>query len=63
MPAAGVIAVETQTVMLNMPADPGMPDSAERTIPQVNGGTSLQTTTAPQLHGAVGQLPHTDWRG
>ena len=41
MPAAGVIAVETQTVMLNVPADPGMPDSAERTIPQVSGGTSL----------------------
>ncbi|KAK9805253.1 hypothetical protein WJX72_008860 [[Myrmecia] bisecta] len=30
----GVIAVETQTVMLNIPADPGMPDSAERLIPQ-----------------------------
>lgn len=31
----GVIAVETQTVMLNIPADPGAPDSAERFIPQV----------------------------
>jgi len=30
-----VIGVETQTVMLNIPADPGMPDSTERTIPQV----------------------------
>ena len=35
MCCAGVIAVETQTVMLNIPADPGMPDSMERTIPQV----------------------------
>lgn len=33
----GVIAVETQTVMLNIPADPGAPDSAERFIPQVHG--------------------------
>lgn len=32
---AGVIGVETQTVMMNIPADPGMPDSTERTIPQV----------------------------
>ena len=31
---AGVIAVETQTVMLNIPADPGAPDSSERAIPQ-----------------------------
>jgi Carboxyl transferase domain len=30
----GVIAVESQTVMLNVPADPGMPDSSERIIPQ-----------------------------
>ncbi len=30
-----MIGVETQTVMLNIPADPGMPDSMERTIPQV----------------------------
>ena len=33
--AVGVIAVETQTVMLNIPADPGAPDSSERIIPQV----------------------------
>lgn len=32
--AAGVIAVETNTVMLNIPADPGAPDSSERVIPQ-----------------------------
>jgi len=30
----GVIAVETQTVMNHIPADPGMPDSSERTLPQ-----------------------------
>ena len=30
----GVIAVETQTVMMHVPADPGMPDSSERIIPQ-----------------------------
>lgn len=30
----GVIAVESATVMLQVPADPGMPDSSERTIPQ-----------------------------
>lgn len=32
----GVIAVETNTVMLNIAADPGMPDSSERVIPQVS---------------------------
>lgn len=31
---AGVISVETQTVTLNIPADPGAPDSSERAIPQ-----------------------------
>lgn len=46
MPAAGVIAVETQTVMLNVPADPGMPDSAERTIPQVSGGALQAANSA-----------------
>ena len=30
----GVIAVEVSTVMLSLPADPGIPDSSERTIPQ-----------------------------
>lgn len=38
---AGVIGVETQTVMMNIPADPGMPDSTERTIPQVQPTTLL----------------------
>lgn len=33
--AVGIVAVETQTVMLNIPADPGAPDSSERIIPQV----------------------------
>ena len=32
--STGVIAVETNTVMLNIPADPGAPDSSERVIPQ-----------------------------
>jgi len=36
--AVGVIAVETQTVMLNIPADPGAPDSSERILPQVRRG-------------------------
>ncbi len=44
--AVGIIAVETQTVMLNIPADPGAPDSSERIIPQVLsrrvGNLSLQ---------------------
>lgn len=31
---AGVIAVETNTIMMNVPADPGAPDSAERVVPQ-----------------------------
>ena len=31
---AGVIAVETNTIMMNVPADPGSPDSAERIVPQ-----------------------------
>ena len=35
----GVIAVETSTVILNVPADPGMPDSSERIIPQVCADT------------------------
>ena len=63
MPAAGVIAVETQTVMLNVPADPGMPDSAERTIPQVSEATSLQIATDQQLRGDGRELLCTDLRG
>lgn len=30
----GIVAVEVNTVMLNLPADPGMPDSSERVLPQ-----------------------------
>lgn len=30
----GVVAVEVQTVMMNIPADPGSPDSHERTVAQ-----------------------------
>ena len=30
----GVVAVEVATVMLNLPADPGMPDTSERVVPQ-----------------------------
>ena len=42
--AVGVIAGETQPVLRHLPADPGMPDSAEQNIPQVSaalhrGGT------------------------
>ncbi len=32
--SVGVVAVETQTVHKAVPADPGMPDSSEVTIPQ-----------------------------
>jgi acetyl-CoA carboxylase/biotin carboxylase 1 len=40
----GVVAVETNTVMLSIAADPGMPDSSERVIPQARlpgGGGGL----------------------
>lgn len=42
----GVIAVETQTVMLNIPADPGAPDSSERIIPQVR-------SRSPKVYGGA----------
>ena len=45
----GVVAVETNTVMLNIAADPGMPDSSERVIPQVGAAAGLGL-------GAVGRL-------
>jgi acetyl-CoA carboxylase/biotin carboxylase 1 len=44
----GIIAVETQTVMLNIPADPGAPDSSERIIPQVRRGSAARLA----VHGA-----------
>ncbi len=37
----GVIAVETSTVILSVPADPGMPDSSERVIPQARCSSPL----------------------
>ena len=45
---AGVIAVESQTVMLNIPADPGAPDSAERLVPQA--GQVPTNLIYPLLH-------------
>lgn len=30
----GIVGVETETVLLSLPADPGLPDSAEQQIPQ-----------------------------
>ena len=49
-----MIGVETQTVMLNIPADPGMPDSMERTIPQVTQPALLTTQPGPVgLHVSV----------
>jgi acetyl-CoA carboxylase/biotin carboxylase 1 len=42
----GVIAVETNTVMLSIAADPGMPDSSERVIPQVRPFLSLSLSMA-----------------
>lgn len=65
----GVIAVETQTVMLNVPADPGMPDSAERTIPQAGQvwfpDSALKTAQAMEEFDRE-QLPLfilANWRG
>ncbi len=43
----GVIAVETSTVILNVPADPGMPDSSERVIPQACSNTRSRHLTGP----------------
>ena len=52
----GVIAVETQTVMLHCPADPGMPDSAERVVPQVHQGVVDQWSWKIELINGVGKL-------
>lgn len=53
----GVVAVEVNTVMLNLPADPGMPDSSERTIPQVGALPCLccQTCGLRSFLGATNQ--------
>lgn len=65
----GVIAVETNTVMLNIAADPGMPDSSERVIPQAGQvwfpDSALKTAQAIEEFGLEG-LPLfilANWRG
>ncbi|PRW58200.1 acetyl- carboxylase 1-like isoform A [Chlorella sorokiniana] len=65
----GVIAVETQTVMLSIAADPGMPDSSERVIPQAGQvwfpDSALKTAQAIEEFGLEG-LPLfilANWRG
>ena len=45
----GVIAVETQTVMLSIPADPGAPDSSERLVPQAGQVRALPAASARHL--------------
>jgi hypothetical protein len=50
----GIIAVESATVMLQVPADPGMPDSSERTIPQVR---LLHLSPAPAARLVVLSVP------
>ena len=46
----GVIAVETSTVILNVPADPGMPDSSERVIPQARGRSHARHSVHIHIH-------------
>jgi len=65
----GVIAVESATVMLNIPADPGAPDSAERVVPQAGQvwfpDSALKTAHAMEEFDAEG-LPLVilaNWRG
>ena len=65
----GVVAVETQTVMLQIPADPGAPDSSERTVPQAGQvwfpDSALKTAHAIEEFDAEG-LPLVilaNWRG
>ncbi|EFN59405.1 hypothetical protein CHLNCDRAFT_56737 [Chlorella variabilis] len=73
----GVIAVETNTVMLSIAADPGMPDSSERVIPQAGAAagsaagqvwfpdSALKTAQAIEEFGLEG-LPLfilANWRG
>eukprot|EP00884_Botryococcus_braunii_P014175 jgi/Botrbrau1/22759/Bobra.0132s0090.2 len=65
----GVIAVETQTVLLNIPADPGAPDSAERFIPQAGQvwfpDSALKTAHAMEEFDLEGLplLVLANWRG
>ena len=65
----GVVAVETQTVMLQIPADPGDAASAERTVPQAGQvwfpDSALKTAHAIEEFDAEG-LPLVilaNWRG
>ena len=65
----GVIAVEIDTVMLDVPADPGMPDSSEKTIPQAGQvwfpDSALKTAHAMEEFDLEG-LPlfiMANWRG
>lgn len=65
----GVIAVEVDTVMLDIPADPGMPDSSEKTIPQAGQvwfpDSALKTAHAMEEFDLEG-LPlfvMANWRG
>ncbi|RMZ54549.1 hypothetical protein APUTEX25_002124, partial [Auxenochlorella protothecoides] len=65
----GVVAVEVGTVTLHVPADPGMPDSAERMIPQAGQvwypDSALKTAQAIEEFGLEG-LPLfilANWRG
>lgn len=66
---AGVIAVETATMMLNIPADPGAPDSSERQVPQAGQvwfpDSALKTSHAMEEFNLEG-LPLVvlaNWRG
>ena len=65
----GVISVEVDTVMLDIPADPGMPDSSEKTIPQAGQvwfpDSALKTAHAMEEFDLEG-LPlfvMANWRG
>lgn len=65
----GVIAVETQTVVRQQPADPGMPDSSEQTIPQAGQvwyPDSAQKTALAMEEFSLEGLPLfvlANWRG
>ena len=65
----GVIGVEVSTIMLNLPADPGLPDSSERVIPQAGQvwfpDSALKTAQAMEEFNLEG-LPLfilANWRG
>lgn len=67
--AVGVVAVEVSTVMLHLPADPGLPDSSERSVPQAGQvwfpDSALKTAQAMEEFDLEG-LPLfvlANWRG